>query len=96
MRINYKQINRLDLIADCTQVDIITHMQNNNAKKGNTRAIWSLIKTKCPELGDALGLNDVSLKKYVDYYNPYAAECLITDKQIMVTHSAVNYLFNYN
>lgn len=88
----YKNLN-LEFICDCSSMRIVEDFEENGSRQGNTLKIWSYLKKNFSHLFD--GLSDVSLKTWVESYNPYAQYTRIrSDKKFLyVTNSGIEYMF---
>lgn len=91
-KLNYKNLN-LEFVCTCEQQKIVEDFEEHGYRQGNSFKIWTHIKQHHNELFPCI--NDVSIKKFVDYYNQYAHDTKIRNdnKFLYVTDSGIEYLF---
>lgn len=77
----------ISLECNCSQINLDTHNEYmSNAKKFSYTKLKSLIKKFDIDLYNILAL---------DLFNPWEDDTKITDKHIILVHSATEYFFTY-
>lgn len=91
----YKDLN-LEFVCTCQEKQIVEDFEENGSRQGNSFKIWKYLKENFNHLFPEI--NDVSLKQYIEYYNPYALYTRIrSDKKFLyVTNSGIEYMFKIN
>ena len=82
---NYRAIKNFRYVGNCTNLGFRTiEKYLKDCVRANKREIERLVKIYRPDLHYALGL---------DFHNPY--NYYRTDKHLILTHSSIEYFFEY-
>lgn len=90
---DFYQNLKLEFVCTCAEMRIVEDFEEHGSRQGNSMKIWSYLKQNFNDLFPFI--NDVSLEKFVNGYNPFAKNTQIrNDKKFLyVTDSGSEYLF---
>ena len=88
----YKNL-KLEFVCTCSEMRIVEDFEEHGSRQGNSMKIWRYLKENFNYLFPSI--NDVSLEKFVNSYNPFAKNSKIRSdkKYLYVTDSGIEYLF---